>query len=54
MGAGSVGLPNHATLDVGLAHLPAHGVEVGLVFAPDLLGEGVGGGDVSLDVEQRS
>ena len=57
MGAGSVGIPNHATIDVFLTHLPAHGVKVGLVFGPDLLGEGVGGivgggGDVGLEVGQ--
>ena len=58
VGGGGVGVPDHAAVDVGLAHLPAHGVEVGLVFGPDLLGEGVGGvvgggGDVGLEVEQR-
>lgn len=58
MGSGGVGVPDHATVDVGLAHLPTHGVEVGLVFGPDLLGEGVGGvvgggGDVGVEVEQQ-
>lgn len=58
VGGGGAGVPDHAAVDVRLAHLPAHGVEVGLVFGPDLLGEGVGGvvgggGDVGLEVEQR-
>ena len=53
-----VGIQDHAAVNVGFAHLTAHGVEVGLVFGPDLLGEGVGGavgggGDVGLEVEQR-
>jgi len=41
--AGGVGVPDLAPVDIGLAHLPANGVEVGLVFGPDLLGEGVRG-----------
>ena len=58
VGGGGVGVPDHTAVDVGFAHLPAHGVEVGLVFGPDLLGEGIGGvvgcgGDVGLEVEKR-
>lgn len=59
MGGWGVRVPDHSAVEVRLAHLPAHGVEVGLVFGPNLLGEGVGGvvgggGDVGLEGEQRA
>ena len=58
-GAWSSPIPDHPTIHIGLAHLPPHGIEVGLIFEPDLFGEGVtgvvgGGCDVAVEIEQWS
>ncbi len=56
-GAFRAPIPDHPTVHIRLTHLPAHGAEVGLVFGPDLFGEGVAGvvggcGNVAVEVEQ--